>query len=304
MTPTQKGSFRLFQFAGVTVFLHWTWFVVALFEIRDPVSRYSSVLWNVIEYVALFGIVLLHEFGHALACRSVGGQANQIVLWPLGGVAYVSPPQRPGPTLWSIAAGPLVNVVLVVVLTTSFILGRAMGWWTAHPDVRMLLRSLWFINAALLVFNLMPIYPLDGGQILRSLLWFFLGRAKSLMVATIIGMIGVVGLIAFAIWAQSIWIGVLAVFILMNCWRGLQTARMMVKLDQMPRHEGFACPSCKEVPHCGNLWQCSGCGTAFDAFETKATCPKCAALFAETRCPQCGRLNPLSAWVVKPTNPS
>ena len=77
---------------------------------------YSSLVWNVLEYLALFAIVLLHEFGHALACRQVGGKANQIVLWPLGGVAYVAPPPRPGATLWSIAAGPLVNVALAPVL--------------------------------------------------------------------------------------------------------------------------------------------------------------------------------------------
>jgi Zn-dependent protease len=58
---------------------------------------------------------LFHEFGHALACRQVGGQADLIVLWPLGGVAYVSPPPRPGALLWRIAAGPLVNVLLVPV---------------------------------------------------------------------------------------------------------------------------------------------------------------------------------------------
>ena len=61
-------------------------------------------------------IVLIHEFGHQLACRSVGGQTHDIVLWPLGGVAYVSPPQRPGAQLWSIAAGPLVNVILFPIL--------------------------------------------------------------------------------------------------------------------------------------------------------------------------------------------
>ena len=64
----------------------------------------------------------MHEFGHALACRQVGGKANQIMLWPLGGVAYVSPPQRPGAMLWSIAAGPLVNVVLVPVFRCRFLL--------------------------------------------------------------------------------------------------------------------------------------------------------------------------------------
>ena len=65
---------------------------------------YSSLTWNVLEYLSLFLIVMLHEFGHSLACRQVGGQANQIVLWPLGGVAYVNPPQRPGATL---GASPL-----------------------------------------------------------------------------------------------------------------------------------------------------------------------------------------------------
>jgi Zn-dependent protease len=71
--------------------------------------------WSIAEYLGLFLIVLTHEFGHAMACRQVGGTANRIMLWPLGGVAYVDPPQRPGAMLWSIAAGPLVNVALIPV---------------------------------------------------------------------------------------------------------------------------------------------------------------------------------------------
>src|SRR5262249_1007749 len=117
MLPGPQGSIRLFEFRGVTVFLHWTWFLVAVFEISESAGRYSSPAWNVVEYLALFAIVLTHEFGHSLACRSVGGRAERIILWPLGGVAFVDPPQRPGATLWSIAAGPLVNVVFAVVLT-------------------------------------------------------------------------------------------------------------------------------------------------------------------------------------------
>ena len=111
MPSARQGSFRLFQIAGIVVFLHWSWFFVAAYEISGRSKNYSSVTFNVLEYLGLFLIVLLHEFGHALACRSVGGTANQIVLWPLGGVAYVDPPPRPGAELWSIAAGPLVNVV-------------------------------------------------------------------------------------------------------------------------------------------------------------------------------------------------
>src|SRR5664279_846261 len=119
--PQRQGSIRLFHFLGIDVFLHWSWFLLAVIEIQSRVGKYTSVVWNVLEYLALFLIVLTHEYGHALACRQVGGRANQIVLWPLGGVAYVDPPQRPGATLWSIAAGPLVNVVLLPVLYTCLL---------------------------------------------------------------------------------------------------------------------------------------------------------------------------------------
>ena len=88
MPSTRQGSIRLFRFSGIDVFLHWSWFLVAAYEIQTRKGTYSSVTWNVLEYLALFLIVMIHEFGHALACRQVGGRANQIVLWPLGGVAY------------------------------------------------------------------------------------------------------------------------------------------------------------------------------------------------------------------------
>src|SRR5437879_5387777 len=115
---------------------------------------------------------MLHEFGHALACRQVGGRADQIVLWPLGGVAYVDPPQRPGPMLWSIAAGPLVNVVLFPILLGACFLAGAAGWAKSFRDGYVFLLMVAVINKWLLLFNLLPIYPLDGGQIFRSLLWF------------------------------------------------------------------------------------------------------------------------------------
>src|SRR5947199_6683370 len=116
MPPGRQGTIRLFRFAGVDVFLHWSWFLIAVFEISTMKERYSSVFWNVLEYLALFVIVLLHEYGHVLACQQVGGRASKIVLWPLGGVAHVDPPPRPGATLWSLAAGPLVDLVLLPIV--------------------------------------------------------------------------------------------------------------------------------------------------------------------------------------------
>ena len=153
----RQGSIHLFRIAGVDVFLHWSWFLVAAFEISGRTRTYSSLSWNILEYLALFSIVLLHEYGHALACRQVGGIANRIVLWPLGGVAYVDPPPRPGAMLWSIAAGPLVNVVLFFVLTLTGMVGRSHGWFAAVPNIHTLLRAIWYINLGLLTFNLLPI---------------------------------------------------------------------------------------------------------------------------------------------------
>lgn len=293
--PTSQGAIRLFRFAGIEVFLHWSWFLVALYELQRA-NQYHSPAWNVAEYVALFAIVTLHEFGHSLACRQVGGTANQIVLWPLGGVAYVDPPQRPGATLWSIAAGPLVNVVLLPVLFGLLLLGRSVGLAESSPDAVAWLRAVAFINLGILIFNLLPVYPLDGGQILRSLLWFVLGRARSLTAASVIGFLGVLALLALAVLAADAWLGILAAFVAMNCWQGFQHARALSRLARLPRRPGFSCPSCRSAPPVGAFWGCGQCRTPFDTFETNATCPSCGAVFAETRCVDCGRPSPMAEW--------
>src|SRR4029077_15369398 len=134
MPTGRSGSIRLFRFLGIDVFLHWSWFLVAMFEIRGGLRTYSSIGWNIAEYLSLFGIVTVHEFGHALACRQVGGHANQIILWPFGGVAFVGPPQRPGPILWSIAAGPLVNVALIPLFGGLILLTGYLGWADTHAS--------------------------------------------------------------------------------------------------------------------------------------------------------------------------
>ncbi len=300
MTPTRQGSIRLFQFSGIEVFLHWSWFLIAVFMIQARAREYSSILWNILEYMALFGIVLLHEFGHALACRQVGGQADQIVLWPLGGVAYVAPPPRPGATLWSIAAGPLVNVALFPLFTAAMFLAGSWGWAVTMPNLHGFLEGIWLINLILLIFNLLPVYPLDGGQILQSLLWFVLGRPRSLMIASMVGILGVVGLVALALYQRSVWIGIMAVFILMNCWQGLQHARVLARLAKLPRRSGMRCPECGQPPLVGGYWQCEQCRQQFDLFETRGVCPFCQARFSATRCPECGKFNAVESWIVSP----
>ena len=214
----------LFRVFGITVTLHWSWFLVAIYQVKIRAAEYGgSLFWPAAEYIALFAIVLLHEFGHSLACRQTGGYASDILLWPLGGVAFVSPPHRPGAQLWSIAAGPLVNVVLFVPLTPLKVFGAEFF----PPAAQNFVFSVWAMNLILLMFNLLPIYPLDGGQILRSLLWFVMGPVRSLKVALFIGILGGAAMMGYALWSESIWFGVLALFVLMQCARSYAMVRQM-----------------------------------------------------------------------------
>jgi Zn-dependent protease len=237
-----NGSIKLFRLFGIDVFLHWSWFLIAAWLIPNiganqfQGSGTEAYLWSTALYVALFAIVTMHEFGHALACRSVGGQAKHIVLWPLGGVAFVSPPQRPGAVLWSIVAGPLVNVMLVpVTVLLYFGVGGTLGNLFVLPpqggDLVVFCRFLLLINLMLLIFNMLPVYPLDGGQTLMALLWFVIGRALSLQIVSIIGLVVAGFVVLLAAVFMDLWMMVLALFIGFQAWVGFQNGMKLSRMD-------------------------------------------------------------------------
>lgn len=292
--PTGRDSIPLFKCFGINVYLHWSWFILAVYVIRFRVGTYSSEIWNALELLALFLIVLLHEFGHALACRSVGGEANEIVLWPFGGVAYASPPPRPGATLWTIAAGPLVNVALFPILSVLWWIGGSVD---LSRDVYNFIVAIWYINLMLLGFNMLPVFPLDGGQILRALLWFPLGRARSLLIATVIGFIGAAGLAVVAILRHSMWLGFLCVLNFFYCFQGFGQARELLRRGNAPHREGYLCPVCRTAPPVGEFWRCGRCRNRFDPFATQLLCPHCNAQYSVMTCLECGNVSPPEAWV-------
>jgi Zn-dependent protease len=229
-----RAALPLFQLAGIRVYLHFTWFIVAAIEMTGYSRRYRAPLWGVMEYLALFLIVLLHEFGHAFACRQTGGRADRIVLWPLGGVAFVVPAPRPGAYLWSIAAGPLVNVVLFPMFTLVLMIAARLHWGIAHRDLYNFVFALWAMNTGLLVFNLLPIYPLDGGQIVRALLWFRLGPIRSLKIASVIGFGGAILFAITAYLVGSVWLGILAFFVFVQAQGGWRQAQSLAIEAERP----------------------------------------------------------------------
>ncbi len=240
----QSGAFHFFRWRGIDVDIHWSWLFLVAYEVQT-LDHYSSRVYSLIETLAIFAMVLMHEFGHALACRSVGGQANYIILWPLGGISYVAPPNRPGAVLWSITAGPLVNVVLFpILLWAAITMGAQPGasphglpdhdflgllWIDRHAtDLQLLACWLVIIDAVLLIFNLLPIYPLDGGQILRALLWFIIGPSWSLR---LVAGFGLVASVLGGLWAIAVQAWLLAGIAAFAAWRsivGLRVAQQMI----------------------------------------------------------------------------
>ena len=239
MSPSSAGgALHLFRLFGINVYLHWTWFILVVIAVQLPYRSYSSKLWNVLELVAVFAIILLHEFGHALACRSVGGRAERIVLWPLGGVAFVQPPPRPGAVLWSIVAGPLVNVILALPLI--FVAVAVNVSWGAvsagrASDLQQFALIIAGVNILIFCFNMLPIYPLDGGQILQSLLWFFLGRALSLRIVAVMGIVAAVAGVVTAALLGKIMLLLMAAFIGWQSLHGYRVARLLATQEQWER---------------------------------------------------------------------
>jgi Zn-dependent protease len=291
----ENGSLRVFRLARTDVLLHWSWAVLAFVEIPTGLMPYSSRVWPVIEYVTIFELVLLHEFGHVLACRQAGGMAERIVLWPLGGLAMVAPPVRPGPFVWTIAAGPLVNLVLFPLTIGLVLLGRFSGLDLWAADAHRYLFAMAALNFSVLVVNLLPIYPLDGGQLLYGLLWWAIGRARGLTIGAALGLLIETGVIVFTVVVGDGWLAALAAFGMVGCLSALQQARGL----SVPRtrcHKELACPACGTAPPVGPCWLCEGCSRYCDVFDAHGVCPFCHTSIGGVRCTDCERQHSLQDW--------
>jgi hypothetical protein len=163
------------------------------------------------------------------------------------------------------------------------------------------------INIFLLAFNLLPMYPNDGGQMLYAVLWAICGRGPGLMITSVLGLVGggaVCLLCLVGVAKGQTGFLILAFFAFMLALRSLAAfaqARKLMRVMTGPRHTEPRCPACKAHPLLGNHWVCDACACRFDTFETLAECPRCYKRFEQTGCPECGRKHSIIDWFPRKT---
>lgn len=185
-------SIKLGRFAGIDVFLHLTFLLLVAFIGYTSFVNTGTIagaIEGVLFILALFGSVVLHEYGHALTARRFGIPTRDITLYPIGGVARLERmPEKPWQELAVALAGPAVNVVIAFVLFFGLLVTGNLGWPSLQAmENGPLLQRLMYTNLSLALFNLIPAFPMDGGRVLRAGLAMYLNYAMATRIAAGLG---------------------------------------------------------------------------------------------------------------------
>ncbi|PKD43549.1 site-2 protease family protein [Rhodohalobacter barkolensis] len=218
-----SASLQLGRFAGIKVQIHWTFWLLFLFigfMVLSNDGSYADLFWNFAFITALFICVVLHEFGHALAARRYGVGTRNITLFPIGGVANLKDmPENPKEEFIIAIAGPLVNVVIALLLWMVVPLDQflvddpeMLEEQLVSINAQNFLFYLFAINVALVAFNMIPAFPMDGGRVFRAILATRMSRVQATKAATALGKFLALLFFLFGLFSNII-LAVIAVFI-------------------------------------------------------------------------------------------
>lgn len=248
-----KSSWQLGRIAGIPLQFHWSFLLVGLWLLYDSWEpgygvRWDNFQWLLIWVGTVFLAVLLHELGHALIARRWNIETQKIVLYPIGGGAFLERmPEDPWQEVSIALAGPAVNFLLAAVLFPVI-------WWGGNENLNLLFQfflnpqgniiifdaATWeylivvffLLNLLLGVFNLIPAFPLDGGRVLRAVLSKYFTRTKATIIAGRVGMFGAALLLAAAVYFSDIVFGIGAVFVFILAWVEIQVQRRRERLSK------------------------------------------------------------------------
>jgi Zn-dependent protease/predicted transcriptional regulator len=235
-----RWSLRLFTLRGIPVRVHVSFLLILVwaafigFSERGRNSALGSVSFMLVFTLLLFGCVVLHELGHSLVAQRFGVRVHDITLWPIGGVARLAGlPKRPLAEFVITAAGPLVNLVLALLFgvaalavigpdraLTMALTGR--GWFRliGSQDFTSLLVLLTLQNLLLVVFNLLPAFPLDGGRLLRSFLAALIPFRTATRAASYVGQGLAVALVGLSFLPpRNFFLALVGAFVFLGAWQ-------------------------------------------------------------------------------------
>lgn len=175
-----KWSWKIGQVAGIGIFVHWTFLILVGWIVMGDLAKGQPLVEAVkgVAFVlALFGCIVLHELGHALTAKRYGVRTQDITLLPIGGLARLERiPENPVQEFWIAVAGPAVNVAIAACLAVLLLLWHgSLGSWQLQLSKDEFLPQLMYVNVLLVVFNMIPAFPMDGGRVLRAILAHFSG---------------------------------------------------------------------------------------------------------------------------------
>jgi Zn-dependent protease len=255
-------SFPIFRLFGITVRVHLL--LIAVFlglylrvamgkDARGEFLYSSGAGLEMLGFLGLlFGSVLLHEFGHCYGAYLVDGEASEIMLWPLGGLAYTDVPHTPWANFVTTLMGPMVNLVLCLLAAAAlashslvpqllhplawgdyYFLTPAYNWvlkrdlWVSELDWWQLLAArIFYVNWILFLFNLLPAYPMDGARLLQEALWPRLGYHRATRFVVFVGFVVSVLIGVYSLVANEVLALALCMFIFLSCkqqWILLET---------------------------------------------------------------------------------
>jgi Zn-dependent protease len=231
MGGTKTMRLRIGSGFGIPVYLHWTFFLLPLWvAVSYPADSQFSLLATLTVVGLVFFCVVLHEFGHALMARHFGIGTHDVTLYPIGGVArLLRMSEKPVEEMLIAVAGPAVNVVIAILLFVPLFAALLLF------DARTLMDNFAFqvamgvaaLNVSLVLFNLLPAFPMDGGRVLRALLALGLGFNQATRIAVRVGfvvalLIGVAGVAL----TQSFMLPIIATFVIFAGQQELLAVRM------------------------------------------------------------------------------
>lgn len=183
-----KAQVKLGRIAGISIGLNYSWFIIALLIALSLVQHFhavapgwsSTTVWITAAVTALlfFVTLLLHELAHSLVAKARGLRVSAITLFALGGVSQIESEASDAKSeFWIAISGPLTSLAIGLALLG---VARASAWVPGtEPSTAVTSVLVWlgYINLTLAVFNMIPGYPLDGGRVLRAIVWWITGNA-------------------------------------------------------------------------------------------------------------------------------